>query len=87
MTDSLEAALDVFDHERGLADLRVSDHADFEDDPGISMFERMVTCEFRSPPSPPETRPLPDPDERYPCSAILMEVVVANGVSLCPWPG
>jgi hypothetical protein len=30
----------------------------------------LVTDEFLSAPSPPETRPLPDPEDTYPCSVI-----------------
>lgn len=74
--DSLKTAFDIFDHQRSLANLRVSDHTDFQYDPASSMnstHDLTGTDPFLSAPSPPETLPLPDPDETYPGSAMVLE--------------
>jgi hypothetical protein len=36
----------------------------------ISITSHSITDEFLSAPSPPETRPLPEPEDAYPCSPI-----------------
>lgn len=61
--DSLKTALDIFDHERCLSYLRVANHANLEDDTAKIRPIDCETCEFLSPPSPPDTLPLPEPDE------------------------